>query len=545
MKRMVCLILIAVISLSLFSCEKAVYDENGNRIDPKTSEILLLDDDLKSAGISDGDNIVFYEIFVCSFSDSDGDGTGDLKGITERLDYLNDGDPDSGKSLGIEGIWLSPVFLSPSYHKYDVINYEKIDPDYGTMEDLEELIRECHKRGIRIILDLVINHTSDDNLWFTKFCNARRSGDTEDPYYDFYSVPDDGAYKGASYGYISGTKQQYECNFSSDMPELNFDNEEVRAEMLRIAEKYLEMGVDGFRFDAAKYIYYGNNQKSSEFWEWYIGKLREKYPDIYTVAEVWDSDAVTLQYANSTACFDFSISGAEGLISATAKKGNVNTYTAYVDKMLDSLSSKSSDTIFVPFISNHDMDRSAGYNTLASGYAFVAANVYLLGPGSPFIYYGEEIGLKGSRGSANTDANRRLAMLWDDGDTVSDPPGTSYGHDKQTNGTVASQIKDPSSLYSHYKKLIMIRKAFPEIAIGDYTALYFEGLKIGGFVAEYEGRKTCVIHNTSGSDMTVDLSEVLQDAVLELRVSVGLGEASLEGTELTIPAQTSAVLSVK
>ncbi|MBQ7599519.1 MAG: hypothetical protein IJU57_02480 [Clostridia bacterium] len=543
MKKLLALFLILVICLSALSCKKdtVTYDEDGNAIDKNTGEILLLDESLKNLTYADDADRVFYEIFVGSFSDSDGDGTGDLRGIINRLDYLNDGDPDSGKSLGIEGIWLSPIFKSPSYHKYDVINYETIDPKFGTMDDLQELITACHDRGIKLILDLVINHTSRDNLWFTKFCNARRSGDKSDPYYDFYSTADENS-KGRTFGSITGTADRYECNFSSDMPELNYDNEAVRTEMLRIADYYLDMGIDGFRFDAAKYIYLGNEPKNVEFWNWYLGELRIEHPDLYTVAEVWDSDAITLQYAEATSCFDFAISQAEGLISSTAKKGNVNIYTAYVDKYLDSIAAKNKNTVFVPFVSNHDTDRSAGYNTLASGYAQVAANIYILGPGSPFIYYGEEIGMKGSRGGAMTDANRRLAMLWGDDDTVDDPVGTTYEKEKQTNGTVSSQITDPSSLYNYYKKLIQIRRANPEIARGDYTALYFEGIKLGGFISEYEGKRVVVIHNTSGSDVTYDIGPAVQGEGLYIKNVIGLGESSLEGTVLTVGAQTSVVL---
>ena len=531
--------------MSIVSCSKSntiVYDDNGNPIDSESGEILFLDDDLKPSDTKLDKNRVFYEIFVGSFSDSDGDGKGDLKGIINRLDYLNDGDPSSGKSLGIEGIWLTPIFRSPSYHKYDVTNYEEIDSSFGTMDDLKTLIEECHKRGISIILDLVINHTSTSNLWFTKFSNARKSEDTSDPYYDYYTVESDSSSKSSQYAYISGTTIRYECNFSSDMPELNYDNEAVREEMLKIAEKYLDMGVDGFRFDAGKYIYYGNNAKCAEFWEWYIGKLKEKHPDIYTVCEVWDSDSIALPYATSTECFNFTVSGAEGLITATAKKGNVNTYTSYVEKYISSIREKNETRIYVPFISNHDMDRSAGYNTMAGGTAQMAANLYILGPGSPFIYYGEEIGLKGTRGTANTDANRRLAMLWGDDDKVEDPTGTTYDSSKQTNGTVADQLRNPESMYNYYKKLIMLRKANPEIACGSYTALYFEGIKLGGFVSEYNGGKVCVIHNTSGSDVTVDLNDVLPGESLYVKSYIGLGEASLADTVLTVSGQTSAIL---
>ena len=130
---------------------------------------------------------VFYEIFVGSFSDSNGDGIGDLRGIINRMDYLNDGDPASGLSLGVEGIWLTPIFESPSYHKYDVADFYKIDPDFGTMEDLKELISLCRDRDVKLILDLPINHTSTENNWFKTFGAAHRMQNPANIYYDFYS----------------------------------------------------------------------------------------------------------------------------------------------------------------------------------------------------------------------------------------------------------------------------------------------------------------------------------------------------------------------
>ena len=130
---------------------------------------------------------VFYQIFVGSFSDSNGDGIGDLRGIINRFDYLNDGNVESTTSLGVEGIWLSPIFKSPTYHKYDVIDYYQIDPKFGTMEDLEELIELCHSRNVKLILDLVLNHTSNQHQYFKKFVAAHQQGNTEDPYYNYYT----------------------------------------------------------------------------------------------------------------------------------------------------------------------------------------------------------------------------------------------------------------------------------------------------------------------------------------------------------------------
>jgi glycosidase len=195
----------------------------------------------------------------------------------------------------------------------------------------------------------------------------------------------------------------------------------------------------------------------------------------------------------------------------------------------------------ITFISNHDMDRSAGYLIHAMGQTKVAANLSLLMPGSSFIYYGEEIGMLGSRGGNNTDANRRLAMLWGDEDTVKNPIGANYTA-KQANGTVKDQLSDPTSLYNHYKKLIAVRKANPEIANGTYTSLSLNEGKVGGFLSQYEGKTVAVIHNTTTTEVTIDLSKYPQIPSTQLAAFVGVGTASLNGTTLTLAGQTSVVL---
>ena len=273
MKRFISFFLaICIMCTLLTGCEKPMDISGKYYLDTSRNEAIVNDAGIAAEQI-DGNARVFYQIFVGSFSDSDGDGTGDIRGIIERFDYLNDGDDNSGLSLGVEGIWLTPIFKSPSYHKYDIIDYYEIDPKFGTVEDLKELIELCHERNVKIILDIPINHTSSSNLWYIKFVNAHKSDSTEDEYYDFYTYADS-PQAGRGFSLIQGTKHYYECNFSGDMPELNFDNEAVREAVVDIAKFYLDMGVDGFRFDAAKYIYMGEEPKNAEFWKWYMSELR-------------------------------------------------------------------------------------------------------------------------------------------------------------------------------------------------------------------------------------------------------------------------------
>ena len=532
----ICAVLLAVLLLIPIGCSCS--GQSG----ASGSEYAVKDPLLNCDGPAPDNARVFYEIFVGSFSDSNGDGIGDLNGIINRFDYLNDGNPNSGKSLGIEGIWLTPIFVSRSYHKYDVADYYTIDPSFGTQEDLDALIKICHERDVKLILDLPINHTARNNEWFSKFTIAHRNGDTTDPYYDFYSYYTQGETvpAGRNFAALSGTDIFFECNFSTDMPELNFDSPLVREELLKIARYYLGRGVDGFRFDAAKYPYFGDHDPNVEFWKEYLGTLRSEYPSMYTVAEVWDGDGITDRYYPATNCFNFTTSQAEGLIADTAKAGSAGKFTKYVEQYLKSIEGTNPDAMYVPFIANHDTDRAAGYLTTANGHMQMAANLYILGPGSPFIYYGEEIGLRGSRGGANTDANRRLAMLWGDGDTVKDPTGSTYRASSQIQVGVNEQKTDKDSLYTYYKKLIMIRKANPAIARGEYRSVSVDGSKVGGFVSTYQGKTVLVLHNPGGSAQTIDVSQF--GSFTTLRAFIGIEDAKLDGTTLTLGAQTSAVL---
>ncbi|MBQ3012711.1 MAG: hypothetical protein IJD74_04135 [Clostridia bacterium] len=488
----------------------------------------------------------FYQIFVGSFSDSNDDGFGDLRGIINRIDYLNDGNINSGKSLGVQGIWLSPIFSSPSYHKYDAKDYYKIDWRFGEESDLVELVELCHERNVKVILDLAINHTSSQHPWFVAFKEARMNGDVENEYYDYYSCVTAAEKEGGkSYQKIAGVDYYYECNFSGDMPELNFDNPKVREATLDIAKYYLELGVDGFRFDAVKYIYYGDTARSVEFWEWYMEQLKAIKPDVYCVGECWSGETEILSYYSAMNCFNFAVAQAEGVVAKAAKgNSNISNYTNYIESFQNKVQTANKDGMAMPFLSNHDMDRISGTFVTESGMR-MAANLYLLSPGSPVIYYGEEIGMRGSRGSENTDANRRLAMLWGDGDPIKNPVGSTYPADKQISVTVADQIEDEESLYNYYCKLIAVRHKYEAIARGDYNAVTSSSKNFGGFYIEYEGEVLGLFHNTSDEEISIDLatcSGLDNHTFSTLCEYIGMGKAKLNGTVLTIGAKTSVII---
>lgn len=503
-------------------------------------EYKLLDKNLESKNINDNYR-TYYEIFIGGFSDSNKDGIGDIKGMTNRLDYLNDGDPSSGKSLGVTGIWLMPMMPSPSYHKYDVMDYKTIDKKYGTMEDFEVFLTETDKRGINVIIDFVINHTSSRHPWFIEFKKAVINNDTDNKYYTYYSLYKEED-KTPNKRFYPITKDYfYEGNFSSEMPELNLDSPYVREELLDIMAFWINKGVDGFRLDAAKYPYFDEHERNIAFWNWFMGEAKKLKQDIYVVGEVWDKNEVLIPYYESFSNFDFEMSD-NGMVTQTVRYiETVDRYIDYLIRYKNKVKAVNKEAILTPFISNHDMDRASGYLRL-DGPMYIASNLYMLTYGTPFIYYGEEIGMKGSRGNENTDANRRLAMLWGDSDTVKDPVGATYDPKLQTNGTVKSQLSKKDSLYNHYKKLIMIREAYPEIARGDYEKLDFSLYQtVGGFISHYNGSKVVVLHNTSDEEVTLDLSKFSLDGY-NLMVYVGLNKANKTNLNLTIGPYTSVIL---
>ncbi len=487
----------------------------------------------------------FYQVFVGSFSDGNNDGIGDLRGLINRFDYLNDGDINNGNDLGVQGIWLSPIFKSPSYHKYDAMDYYQIDWRFGSEQDLKDLIALCKQRNVKLILDLAINHTSKQHQWFGEFLDARKEGDITNKYYNYYSCATQAEQvNGVTYQKIAGIDCYYECNFSSDMPELNFDNDDVRQEVLDIAKYYLDLGVDGFRFDAVKYVYYSDTTQSVAFWDWYMGELRKIKPDIYCVGECWSGETEILSYYGSLDCFNFAMSQAEGVAATAAKGKSMTNFTKYVESYQAKVLAKNPNGLVMSFLSNHDMDRIAGA-FITENNMRMAANLYLLTPGSPFIYYGEEIGMRGSRGSEATDANRRLAMLWGDGDLIRDPVGTTYPKDKQITTTVADQIEDENSLYNYYSKLIAIRHKHSAIARGKYVALSTSNKNVGGFLVEYQGENLIIMHNNGTEQVTIDLATISKlsgISISEICDYIGVGSAKLKGTTLTIDGQTSAII---
>ena len=484
-----------------------------------------------------------YQIYVGSFADSDGNGKGDIRGIIETFDYLNDGDTTSGNDLGVQAIWLTPIFYGGSNHKYDAIDFYQVDPIFGTEEDLVELIELCDERNVKLILDLALNHTSTSNEWFKESKKARINGDTSNKYYNWYCWS-----TSARNGYVKvyGQNLWYESWFDTQgggMPELNYDNQAVRNEMLNVAKHWMDLGVDGFRFDAVKYIYYEDHARSSAFYDWYTSELRKINPDIYLIGECWDSEANMLKYYNAMNCFNFSTAG-NGIIASAAKgSGAISTFVDNIVNLQKKIVAINPDGMISTFLSNHDQDRSGGY-IVNDNQRKMAASLYLLTPGTPVIYYGEEIGLKGSGDSAE-DANRRLPMKWGDSWTCEIPSGATYSIDLWSN-TVWDQQRDENSLMMHYANVLKVRHSYPAIARGTYNAIYAGKATFGGFYIEYENDYLVILHNTSATEtVTYDLTKISKlsgKTEFELLDYLGVSEANVEGNTLVIGPQSTVII---
>ena len=427
---------------------------------------------------------VAYEIFVSSFYDSNGDGIGDLEGIRKKLDYINDGKAEKGSSLLANEIWLTPISPSLSYHKYDVMDYKNIDKDFGTLEDFKALVEDCHKRNIKIIFDLVMNHSSSDHPWFleaTKYLKGLKAGEEPDfntcpyaNYYNFTKKQQDG------YAPIEGTNWYYEARFSPKMPDFNLENEAVRNEFKDIFKFWLDIGVDGFRLDAVTYYVTGSITKNTEILTWLNKTVKEIKPDAYIVGEAWSTESEYGAYYASgvDSFFDFEFSGSDGIIANILK--GIKPASNFAERMIKAdelFSGNNPNYINAPFYTNHDIPRSAGYYSGEHRVDLIklAGAMNLLMSGNAFIYYGEELGMKGS----GRDENKRAPMQWakDSGMAGMCKGPKDMEEFEMMYGTLEEQAEDKNSIYNYYKDAIKLRHSFPVIARGK-TKLYdgFENL---------------------------------------------------------------------
>jgi len=491
---------------------------------------------------------VYYEIFVRSWYDTNGDGIGDLNGVTAKLDYL--------QSLGISGIWLMPINPSPSYHGYDITDYYGINPQYGNMHDFEHLLAEAHKRGIKVIMDLVINHSSNEHPWF------KAAQDPHSRYHGWYewagkytdldtlSATDANAWHvpGAQRaGMQPAGTQPYLGIFAPTMPDLNYDNPEVRAEMVNVGRYWLRKGVDGFRLDAAQHIYDDLQsdvddptvlQKNIVWWTQFRDGINAVNPHAYVVGEVTRKSAIELApYLKPLdAVFNFPL--ATQLIDCARQERNLSlavilshtyaTYSAATGGHFDD----------APFLSNHDQERVMSQLDDNPQHMRMAAALLLTLPGQPYIYYGEELGTRGHK----PDQAMREPMRWER------TPGT-HGEatwEALTSGdgpevSVAAEQADPNSLLHYYSMLIHWRSEISALRDGGFR-VYPEANDhlVAWERADAQGT-VLVVHNLSGAAQSMPL-----DVPGEPRFSRVLRQsttgATISADGLQLPPYSSAIL---
>lgn len=421
---------------------------------------------------------VFYEVFVRSFSDSNGDGNGDLAGLTAKLDLLNDGNPATHTDLGVDALWLMPIYPSPSYHGYDVKDFRGVNPDYGTLADFDALIAKAHARGIKVILDITLNHTSSEHPWFV---SARASSTS--PWRDRYvwSVAKPTGYvnpTGAGDPWHAAAGGYYYGLFWSEMPDLNWRNPAVEAELLDSMKFWLARGADGFRVDAARYLVEeGTNVADTAGTHELVQRLRHalhlEYPQALLVAEAWTSSTrVGTYYGEGNEyqlAFAFEI--ADALVKSvndgsrsSVNQANYVASTAVPDRGFEA-----------PFLRNHDHVRVMRQLGASAKKARLAAALLFAQPGTPFVYYGEELGMVG--GATGRDEDKRTPMRWDSsspsagfstaqswyqqrfGDAAPEAAGTD----------VQTQQADAGSLWNLYRDLIALKHAHPALSRGAST----------------------------------------------------------------------------
>lgn len=485
----------------------------------------------------------YYEIFVGSFYDSDGDGMGDLKGVEEKLDYISD--------LGCNGIWLMPIMPSPTYHKYDTTDYEAVDEAYGSADDFKELASACHEKGIRLIIDVAMNHSSSQHPWFTQACEylaglkaGEKPDDTVCPYVDYYHFSD--KQEGTTYYAVPGSScWWYEGSFWSEMPDLNLKSPAVQKEFEEVADYWIDLGVDGFRMDAAMHYEENATNANCDILNKLYTYCKEKNPQFYMVSEVWASENVIADYyaSGTPSMFNFDAGTAKGALVNAVRKGDPVSLVNSMLKYQNDFSQKNPDYIDAPFLSNHDMARIA--NTLVNDPDKIktAAGLLMTMNGSPFVYYGEEIGMNSS---GTKDENKRIPMVWSKTDTT----GMTKGPADMDAGIESpfpaedEQEKDKDSILSYYKNALRLRNQNPEIARG--TIEKVESLckdSQAAITKTYQDSTIGIVYNLGEGNGTVDLKgTTLENMNLEGSLTLKEETVQLKDGKLEMPACSIAVL---
>ena len=501
---------------------------------------------------------VGYQIYPRSFKDSNNDGIGDIRGIISKLDYL--------KELGIDVIWICPMYKSPNDDNgYDISDYQDIMDDFGNMEDFDLMLDEVHKRGMKLIIDLVINHTSDEHPWFIE---SKLSKDSKKRDWYIWRDGKDGAepnnwesiFKGSAWQYDENTEQYFLHLFSKRQPDLNWDNEEVRQEIYKMINWWLDKGIDGFRVDAISHIKkepglidmdnpHNLNYVSSfdkhmnvdgihEYLEELNKNTFSKY-DIMTVGEANGVDAsesemwVGEENGKFNMIFQFEHLNLWGEVGEN--KFNVKEYKSVLTKWQNALEGKGWNALF---IENHDIPRVVSSwgndNEYLEESAKAFALMYFMQKGTPFIYQGQEIGMTNVRfdsiekyndvksiniyeekineGVSVNEAlkavasisrdNARTPMQWDSTNYAGFSENTPWidVNENYKSINVESQLANENSVLNFYKKLIKIRKENPSLIYGRYDMILEEDEKIYAYTRTLDNDKYVVIVNLSDEE---------------------------------------------
>ena len=455
---------------------------------------------------------VFYEIFVRSFRDSDGDGIGDFNGIIEKLDYLQE--------LGVTGLWLMPINPSPSYHGYDVTDYYAVNSDYGTMDDFKNLLEEAHKRDIKIIIDFVMNHTSSKHLWFQ---SALTPGSE---YHDWYvwseTDPDTLGPWGAKAWYRASNGQYYYAIFWDQMPDLNYYNPAVREEMKQVTSFWLQdVGIDGFRLDAVRYMVEDDRLADSKanhaFLEEWGNYYRDINPQAFSVGEAWTDNANVKKYTDTNtelnSAFNFDLSDA----MLKLNEGNTTSLRFILQTTIRDFPDQDNSN----FITNHDMPRVMNQlGTDKEQRAKLAAGILMTVPGIPFIYYGEEIGMSGTK----PDEFIRTPMQWDDSQGAGFTDGTPWEpvNTDFTTVNVQNQTGKDTSLLEHYRRLIKLRDEHSALRVGKTL------------VAESNSNKLLSYLRTSGDEFLLVVINIDDETVTDYVLNLSIGPLSGQYTAASL-----------
>jgi alpha-glucosidase len=515
-------------------------------------------------------NAVFYEIYPRSFADSNNDGVGDLKGITSKLDYLKD--------LGVDAIWISPCFPSPQVDfGYDVSDYENIDPMYGTLADFDVLASEAKKRGIHIILDFVVNHSSDQHPWFLDSKSSRTSA-----HRDWYIWRDGkgpgeppnnwlSGFGGSAWKFDPATNQYYYHYFYAEQPDLNWRNPAVKDAMFDVTRWWYKRGVAGFRLDAVDTLFEDPNLQDNPITRpgqnafgdpFEKNKYNTKLPEVHDilrglrkvadehdavlVGETWTADVAELnQYYGEgnnelQLPMDFLFTMVNKLSPAEFRK------------QIAAVNAASGWPTFV--ISNHDIVRS--YDRYGDGQhndqiAKLMAALYLTLRGTPIMYYGEEIGMKTTPPTSKEDVRdpigrtgwpkekgrdgERTPMQWDSGENAGFSKGTPWLPVPPTFKThnVADESKDPDSVLVFYKNVLKLRHTNPALTDGTYTAINESDANVLSYLRVYKDHGVVVALNMSDAPQKVTL-ELKGNGFAAAKSLLATGKSGASGGEISL-----------